>query len=168
VRTKLKTFAQCLHKKSSAQNEPVGHPSILNQPPSVKEHLNTRAYSIITTITATKQTRKNRNTKCNINSILAVIYLTKLQNLINRPVMNINSILAVIYLTKLQNLINRPVMNCSMSIFPYFMSLSFQDLPLLVIIIQHMILLIRYAHIIIINGCIKFIKKVYYYWLLFT
>ena len=32
----------------------------------------------------------------------------------------INSILAVIYLTKLQNLINRPVMNCSMSIFPYF------------------------------------------------
>jgi hypothetical protein len=33
---------------------------------------------------------------------------------------NINSILAVIYLTKLQNLINRPVMNCSMSIFPYF------------------------------------------------
>jgi len=28
--------------------------------------------------------------------------------------------LAVIYLTKLQNLINRPVMNCSMSIFPYF------------------------------------------------
>ena len=33
---------------------------------------------------------------------------------------HINSILAVIYLTKLQNLINRPVMNCSMSIFPYF------------------------------------------------
>ena len=32
----------------------------------------------------------------------------------------LNSILAVIYLTKLQNLINRPVMNCSMSIFPYF------------------------------------------------
>jgi hypothetical protein len=32
----------------------------------------------------------------------------------------INSILAVIYLTRLQNLINRPVMNCSMSIFPYF------------------------------------------------
>ena len=29
-------------------------------------------------------------------------------------------LLAVIYLTKLQNLINRPVMNCSMSIFPYF------------------------------------------------
>ena len=32
----------------------------------------------------------------------------------------LNSILAVIYVTKLQNLINRPVMNCSMSIFPYF------------------------------------------------
>ena len=28
--------------------------------------------------------------------------------------------MAVIYLTKLQNLINRPVMNCSMSSFPYF------------------------------------------------
>ena len=34
--------------------------------------------------------------------------------------LSINSILAVIYLTKLQNLINRPLMNCSMSIFPYF------------------------------------------------
>ena len=34
----------------------------------------------------------------------------------------INSILAVIYLTKLQTLINPPVMNCSMSIFPYFLS----------------------------------------------
>jgi hypothetical protein len=33
---------------------------------------------------------------------------------------DVNSILADIYLTKLQNLINRPVMNCSMSIFPYF------------------------------------------------
>ena len=33
--------------------------------------------------------------------------------------MNINSILAVIYLTKLQILINLPVMNCSMSSFPY-------------------------------------------------
>ena len=32
----------------------------------------------------------------------------------------INSILAVIYLTKLQNLINRLVMNCSMNIFVYF------------------------------------------------
>jgi hypothetical protein len=32
---------------------------------------------------------------------------------------DINSILAVIYLTKLQNLINLPVMNCSMSSFPY-------------------------------------------------
>ena len=31
-----------------------------------------------------------------------------------------SSILAVIYLTKLQNLINLPVMNCSMSSFPYF------------------------------------------------
>ena len=31
----------------------------------------------------------------------------------------LNSILAVIYLNKLQNLINRPVMNCSMSIFLY-------------------------------------------------
>ena len=62
MRTKLILFAQCLHKKSSAQNEPARHPSILNQPPSVEEHLNTRAYSIITTITARKQTRKNRNT----------------------------------------------------------------------------------------------------------
>ena len=34
----------------------------------------------------------------------------------------INSILAVIYLTKLQTLINPPVMDCSMSIFPYFLS----------------------------------------------
>ena len=33
---------------------------------------------------------------------------------------NINSILAVIYVTKLQNLINRLVMNCSMNIFLYF------------------------------------------------
>ena len=33
---------------------------------------------------------------------------------------NINSILAVIYLTKLQNLINHLVMNCSMNIFVYF------------------------------------------------
>ena len=32
----------------------------------------------------------------------------------------INSILAVIYLNKLQNLINRLVMNCSMNIFVYF------------------------------------------------
>ena len=31
-----------------------------------------------------------------------------------------SSILAVIYLTKLQNLINLPVMNCSMSSFSYF------------------------------------------------
>ena len=37
-----------------------------------------------------------------------------------REFSNINSILAVIYLTKLQNLINLPVMNCSMSSFPYF------------------------------------------------
>jgi hypothetical protein len=37
-----------------------------------------------------------------------------------RNLLILNSILAVIYLTKLQNLINRPVMNCSMSIFPYF------------------------------------------------
>ena len=41
-------------------------------------------------------------------------------NLILSQLLHINSILAVIYLTKLQNLINRPVMNCSMSIFPYF------------------------------------------------
>ena len=32
----------------------------------------------------------------------------------------INSILAVIYLNKIQNLINRLVMNCSMNIFVYF------------------------------------------------
>jgi hypothetical protein len=41
-----------------------------------------------------------------------------------RTDIHINSILAVIYLTKLQNLINRPVMNCSMSIFPYCISIS--------------------------------------------
>ena len=33
----------------------------------------------------------------------------------------INSILAVIYLTKLQTLINRLVMNCSMNIFVYML-----------------------------------------------
>ena len=32
----------------------------------------------------------------------------------------VNSILAVIYLTKFQNLINRLMMNCSMNIFVYF------------------------------------------------
>ena len=38
----------------------------------------------------------------------------------NLGIIDINSILAVIYLTKLQNLINRLVMNCSMNIFVYF------------------------------------------------
>ena len=50
---------------------------------------------------------KKREDITYINSILAVIYLTK------HITTYINSILAVIYLTKLQNLINRPVMNCS-------------------------------------------------------
>ena len=56
-----------------------------------------------------------------------VVFTTIITIVQNRDLFNemefflyINSILAVIYLTKLQNLINRPVMNCSMSIFPYF------------------------------------------------
>ena len=42
------------------------------------------------------------------------------QHIIAQHIKDKNSILAVIYLTKLQNLINLPVMNCSMSSFPYF------------------------------------------------
>ena len=48
------------------------------------------------------------------------IYKRMMITAINNMYTYINSILAVIYLTKLQNLMNRPVMNCSMSSFPYF------------------------------------------------